>query len=162
MVAAAALLAVACSDSSPRLVDTDAAEREILAYLIDTYPGVTFESISCPDEVEADAGATFTCTANLPDDELHVEVTQKDDEGGSISYVATEAVVLVADAKAQVEGVVRPEFTGGVTVDCGLDAILVVPPGTTFECSATGPLDPLRIIRVTVVDIAGNLEITLV
>ncbi|MGH2684362.1 MAG: DUF4333 domain-containing protein [Actinomycetota bacterium] len=76
---AAMLVLVGCSGE--RVVDTDELEGQIAAEL-QAQTGVTPTSVSCPDDVPAEAGATFSCTVTADDGSTaNVTVTQTDDEG---------------------------------------------------------------------------------
>ena len=160
-LAVALVLAAGCGDAGPH-VDTARAERDILAYLRATFPAATFTRVDCPAEVDAVAGGTFTCRAPVGDDTLDVKVTQDDEQGTHITYVPAAAVVVLDQAEVQIGGVVAPQFTGQVTVDCGADTVRVFPPGTTFECKASDPLGDSKTVRATVKDIDGALDITVV
>lgn len=78
---AAAALALAALVACTRSVNTDALEQQIAAELR-TQTGVNPTSVDCPDSVEAEAGATFTCTATADDGSTAtITVTQQDDQG---------------------------------------------------------------------------------
>jgi hypothetical protein len=48
---------------------------------------VTAESVSCPDDIESETGATFECTlATDSDQELIVEVEVTDGDNGDVEY----------------------------------------------------------------------------
>lgn len=80
-----ASLGVACSSS----LDTDGLEEQIVSLLEERGgPGVT--DVTCPEDVEVDAGATFECTATGTNVEWVVRVTQTDDRGNvEIEIVGT-------------------------------------------------------------------------
>ena len=76
-VLAATLVLSGCS----RVVDTDELEAQISSEL-QRQAGVTPTSVDCPDDVPAEAGGTFTCTATADDGSTAtIEVVQQDDEG---------------------------------------------------------------------------------
>ena len=78
-VVAAGLLLAACGGQ--RVVDTDELEGQITAEL-QAQTGVTPTSVSCPDDVPAEAGGTFNCTVTADDGSTaNITVTQTDDEG---------------------------------------------------------------------------------
>lgn len=79
-LAALALPGCSASVSTQSTVNTANAERVIGQSLTKKF-GDTVR-VSCPEDVEAKAGATFTCTAKAPSGETaDVRVTQKDDKG---------------------------------------------------------------------------------
>jgi hypothetical protein len=77
VAALVALTLGACS----RTVDTSELEGQIASEL-QAQAGVTPSSVDCPDDVQAEAGATFTCTATADDGSTAtITVTQQDDQG---------------------------------------------------------------------------------
>lgn len=79
LVAVVAVLAVtgaACSST----LDTQGLEEQIVA-LLEERGGPEVTEVTCPDDVEAEAGATFECTATGDGVEWVVQVTQTDDQG---------------------------------------------------------------------------------
>jgi Domain of unknown function (DUF4333) len=77
MAALATVALAACT----KTVNTDALEQQIAAEL-QAQAGVTPSSVDCPDDVEAEAGGTFTCTATADDGSTAtITVTQQDDQG---------------------------------------------------------------------------------
>jgi hypothetical protein len=87
--AAVALLAMAalagCGSSS---IDSDELEEKLrtdLSAELSVFVGANPDdvSIDCPDDIPAEEGEEFECTASAPKEgELLVEVTLTDDEGG--------------------------------------------------------------------------------
>jgi hypothetical protein len=74
-LAALAVLAVGCT----RTLDKESLEAQLASDLQSN--GSTY-TVSCPDGVKAQAGATFQCTATGPDGTaLALTVTQTDDQG---------------------------------------------------------------------------------
>ncbi|MGH2724858.1 MAG: DUF4333 domain-containing protein [Actinomycetota bacterium] len=62
-------------------LDTDKIEAEVTRGIEDQ-TGVAVQSVDCPDDVELEAGNTFTCTVTAEDGSTgQVDVTQQDDEG---------------------------------------------------------------------------------
>ncbi len=84
---AATLVLAGCGGE--RVVDTDELEGQIASEL-EAQTGVIPTSVSCPDDVPAEAGATFNCTVTADDGSTaNVTVTQTDDEG-SLSWEVDE------------------------------------------------------------------------
>ena len=76
-VMAAALFLGACS----KTIDIPKVESEIKSGIL-TQTGISVLSVDCPDEVDAEEGNTFECTAVGEDGSTAtVEVTQTSDEG---------------------------------------------------------------------------------
>ncbi len=79
-----AVATVACSKS----LDMDGLETELGGQL-NTQLELTGITVACPDDVTAESGGTFDCTATVSTGETFiVRVTQTDDEG----HVTWEAV----------------------------------------------------------------------
>jgi hypothetical protein len=71
-----------CEASVGGGLDVGQIESEIQTGIEEQNPGVTVSSVDCPDEVEAEEGNTFTCTANIEGQgPAEVTVTQTDDQG---------------------------------------------------------------------------------
>jgi hypothetical protein len=86
-VVLAGLAAVALA-ACTKTVNTDGLEQQIAAEL-EAQAGVTPSSVDCPDDVEAEAGGTFTCTATADDGSTAtITVTQQDDQG-NLSWEVT-------------------------------------------------------------------------
>jgi hypothetical protein len=76
--AALALFLAACGEKT---IQTDAAERTVVD-LIAEETGFEADDMSCPEDVEAEVGATFDCTFTGPEGPYvaSVEVTEVDGE----------------------------------------------------------------------------------
>jgi hypothetical protein len=76
--AALALFLAACGEKT---IQTDAAERTVVD-LIAEETGFEADDMSCPEDVEAEVGATFECTFTGPEGPYvaSVEVTEVDGE----------------------------------------------------------------------------------
>jgi hypothetical protein len=72
----------ACQVSvSDDTLDADKLELEV-GRGIEEQTGIQVESVDCPDDVQIQAGDTFTCTVTAEDGSTApVDVTQQDDEG---------------------------------------------------------------------------------
>lgn len=77
LLAAAAL--TSCSTTST--LDIDKLESTIATEMEQQLDLPGTPTITCPDEVEIEAGNVFNCTAELAGDSVEVQVTQDDDEG---------------------------------------------------------------------------------
>jgi hypothetical protein len=161
-VLAGVLVVVAACGSGPTRLDMALADRQILAYLQSTFPKAKITKVTCPVEVDAKKGRTFTCATPVGTDTLHVKVTVEDDKGTSITYVPVEAVLDMDQVAIDVAGIVVTSFTGSVSVDCGTDKIRAFKPGTTFQCHGSDPLGTTKVIEATVKDISGALDVKVV
>ena len=76
-----AMLAVVGACTRTRTLDASELNRQI-ATDMQAKLGIEGVAVSCPDDVPAEAGRTFDCTATNPDGKtLTIEVTQTDDQG---------------------------------------------------------------------------------
>lgn len=86
-MAVLACLAAVCNPS----LDTEGLEPQLLRQL-EQKTGQEFESVSCPRDVQPEAGHTFECTAVDPDDvEFTLLVTQIDDQG-EVNWAFVDAI----------------------------------------------------------------------
>jgi hypothetical protein len=68
--------AVACS----RTLDHTSLEASLKTQLEAT-AGITGVTVTCPDNIKAEKGATFTCRATAQGETVTLDVTQTDDQG---------------------------------------------------------------------------------
>ena len=86
MVFVLATLAVACT----KTLKIDQLEPQLESQL-DAQLTTTGVTVSCSSDVKAQTGATFDCTATLPNgDTITIRVTQKDDNG-NVSWTVVDA-----------------------------------------------------------------------
>ncbi len=151
-----------CGGDDDPAVNLPGIERVIVTYVRENFPFATVGEATCPVEVVVGRGATFQCVVVVNDQPLRVEVTQEDDRADRVTYLPADAVLDMDRVVEDVTGQARPEFTGGVLVDCGTDPVRVVTPGTVIECRGTDQLGVTRTIHVEVTNTAGALAITVV
>lgn len=148
---AAAVLTVLATGCSQTLEGGD-IEREVAAE-VDDQQGVEVE-VSCPDDIEAEDGGTFTCTATDPEGtEWDVNVVQQDAEGN------VEWTMDVLDLNA-VEDELAPDVSAevgtDVTIECP-EVLVSSAQGSTLDCQATDSQGE-GVIRITTTDDEGNVE----
>jgi hypothetical protein len=81
-----AVAAVACT----KTLDTDGLESQ-LQDDIERQTTTTITSVSCPEDVEVEAGRSFDCTAEEEGGATFtIEVTQRDDQG-NVDWTVTDA-----------------------------------------------------------------------
>lgn len=82
MAAAIALAGTACSQKLDPTSSADSIKTQVNAQLTAAGSTVTITSVSCPNDIEAKQGVSFTCTLNLSNGKsLQVKGTQVDDKG---------------------------------------------------------------------------------
>jgi hypothetical protein len=77
------LVAVACS----KTIDSTSLESSIKTQL--ATKGVPGATVSCPDDIKAEKGGTFTCTASAQGQTVTLQITQTDDQGHVTFKVAS-------------------------------------------------------------------------
>jgi hypothetical protein len=134
---------------STATLDTAEAERQI-AQMTEEQAGVAPTDVSCPADIEAEAGATFACSASLEDQPITFTVTQTDDQG-NIEVAGDNSFVDVATVEASLTQQLG-EVTGVEVVStCDTDGhtVLVDGVGTPIPCTVTNAEDATDSIDVT-------------
>lgn len=131
----ACVLLAGCGDDT---VDTTKVEQDIQQEL--STPPVDITSVSCPEDVKKEDGATFTCTAKL-------------DGGGSGDVVVTQAALPQGYGYAFKSGTLKvsdealdPYFEAqlanagatGMTVDCPPTSLVAAGHSTTCDATTAG------------------------
>ena len=88
LLATASLAIAGCGNT----LDTDDLEGQLVDQLSeDAGVDPADVSVDCPDDIEAEEGREFECTLTAPnDDEVTVEVTLTNDDGGFEAVVPPE------------------------------------------------------------------------
>ncbi len=141
------------------MLDTAEAERQI-AQLTEDQAGVTPTDVSCPADIEAEAGATFACSASLEDQPISFTVTQTDD-AGNVQITSDNSFVDIAT----VEATLNQQWgeLAGVAVVSTCDAaghsVLVDGIGTPISCIVTNAADASDSVEVVAtVDESGEVS----
>ena len=130
---ALALATVGCGSDT---IDADEVEAGIEQSLSTATASVS--SVSCPNDIEKEEGATFTCDAKLEGGgKAKVTVTQTS-KGGDFTYSFKPGTVVLTDDA--VEPALEENLTASglpdTTVDC--PDTIKVKEGETVTCTATG------------------------
>ena len=132
-----------------KVLDTAEAERQI-AQLTEEQAGVAPTDVSCPADIEAEAGGTFTCSASLEDQPISFTITQTDADG-NIEIVSDNSFVDVATVEAsltqQLSEVAGVEVVS--TCDTGGHSVLVDGIGTPISCTVANAEDASDSVEVT-------------
>jgi hypothetical protein len=130
-------------------LDTAEAERQI-AQLTEEQAGVAPTDVSCPADVAAEAGATFTCSALLEDQPISFTVTQTDDDG-NVRISNDNSFVDIAGVEAsltqQLSEVAGVDVVS--TCDTGGHSVLVDGIGTPISCTVANAEDASDSVEVT-------------
>ena len=122
-------------------LDSAEAERQI-GQLTQDQTGVAPTDVSCPADIAAESGTTFTCTAALEDQPISFTVTQTDDEG-NVQIDSDNTFVHVDVVEASLDEQLG-ELTGVVVIStCDTDgrSVLVDGVGTPIPCSVDNAAD---------------------
>jgi hypothetical protein len=152
-----AVLAVGCG--SPAVLDGPRTEERIGSSLAERFD-VEVTEVACPEDVEVDEGATFTCTAQVAGGEVEVDVEQRDGDG-ALEVSPRQAVLVVDRVATDITEVLADQFSrDDVEVTCAGEPVRIEEPGATFECTAVdGPQEVT--IEVRVRDARGALTYAL-
>lgn len=144
----AGLTMTAAGCGGPAVFDTERTEARIATSLADRFE-VEVTSVTCPEEIEVEEGATFTCTAEVAGQEVEVDVEQRDGDG-ALEVSPRSAVLVVERVAADITEVLADRFErDDVEVTCPGDPVRVEEPDATFECTAVdGPQEVTVEVRV--------------
>ena len=142
-----------------KTLDTAEAQRQI-AQLTQAQAGIAPTDVSCPADIAAESGATFTCSASLDGQPISFTVTQTDDEG-NVRIESDNSFVDVATVEAALAEQLGEE--AGVeavgTCDAGGHSVLVDGIGTPISCTVTNATDASDSVEVTAtVDESGAVS----
>jgi hypothetical protein len=144
-----------CSIKARDLLSATSVEAKISAQLADSY-SIPPPHVHCPADMPAAVGSTFSCTTELDGQPLTVSGRVVGPRG-SVAVKPATAVVVIADARVQISRDLARTFGASVAVSCAAPALLVAPPGRTFDCMAE--VDGIqRQVAVTVTATAGTLR----
>jgi hypothetical protein len=146
-------LAAGCGSDT---IDADQVEQDIEQDL--STATARIESISCPDDVEKEKGATFQCDARLSGGgKAKVDVKQTTAAGGYEPSFTPNSVQI---ADNSLEPVLEEELadTGleGAKVDC--PDLVKVQTGKTFSCSVVTPRGAQGSLTFTFSDDSGTVD----
>lgn len=132
-----------------KTLDRADAERQV-TQAAGELTGATADDVTCPADVEVQAGSSFTCTASLEGQPTSFTVTQKDDQG-DVEISADNTFVPLATVEDDISSQVEAEAAVDVdtTCDAGGRTILVDPAGTELACTVFNAEDPSLSIGVT-------------
>jgi hypothetical protein len=125
------------------------------------YAGFTVGKATCPKERTLKAGDKFSCSIPVADGVLTVDITQKDTKG-NVNFVARQAIIDLAKARAFITTQVQQQTKVKPVVDCGKGAVRVIEPKKALTCTAADESGEKITVKLTVQDIDGNVVLTTV
>ena len=152
LLTAALLAAVVLAACGEKTIDSDKGERFIRG-VVANQVGARIASVTCPEDVEAKKGGTFTCVvAGRDGTKGNVVARQRDDEG---NVVVNAPFLHVREAEAVMANEIGRQVKAQVRVAC--PEIVVVKKGGTFACKATSG-GQTRDVAVTLTDASGRFS----
>ena len=97
-------------------IDSARLETAIQDEIEKSVTGATAE-VSCPDDIKAEAGSTFDCTATVNGQQATIVVTQKDSDG-NVSFESQQAFLFMDQAEDLVTNFVTENVPGTWTTAC--------------------------------------------
>ncbi len=146
------LAAVALAACGEKTIDADKGEKFIRGVVAEQV-GARIASVTCPEDVKAKKGDTFTCVvAGTDGSKGNVVARQKDDEG---NVVVNAPFLYVREAEAVMADQIGKQVKANVKLAC--QEIVVVKKGGTFDCKATSGSES-RNVAVRLTDDAGHFS----
>jgi hypothetical protein len=129
----------------------DSAEAEhLISQATEDQAGVAPTDVSCPSDIEAEAGATFVCSAFLEGQPISFTVTQTDDDG-NVEVTSVNTFVDVATVEAALTQQVGDAAGVEVMSTCHVNghSVLVDGVGAPIPCTVANVEDPSDTVEVT-------------
>ena|SRR5947209_470096 len=164
LAALGAVLLAACGGGSGsatkvRRVDRKQVEGLVVQREKERNPALRIGTATCPSDVEARVGETFTCTVEVEGQVAHVNVTVSEILGAEARYDLrpVEAVVDVTSVVAFVRSRLEADWQDA-RVDCGAAKARVTAVGSAIECSVFNGITT-RYIQAVVEDSDGSVSL---
>jgi hypothetical protein len=141
-----------------KILDSAKAEH-LIAQATEDQAGVAPADVSCPSDIEAEAGATFTCTASLEGQPISFTVTQTDDDG-NVDVDSVNTFVDIATVEASLTEQLGEAAGVDVISTCHVNghSVLVDGLGTPIPCTVANAEDASDSVEVTAtVDVDGTV-----
>jgi Domain of unknown function (DUF4333) len=153
------LVCSGCGQSSQQTSSKQSFEKLIRDQ---SYPGLSIDSVTCPEPGPVQAGKTFVCQVRTSDgNSFRVRVTESDTAGnGHLQDLG------LLNRNVAAKSIRDHAEQGGVhinSISCGPDAwFFFSTPGETFDCKAIDAQGGSNTIRVTVTNETGDYKFELV
>lgn len=155
-VVVAGILMLALTACGPGKLDMEKIKSSIQSG-VSSQMGLKVDSVTCPTEVEAKAGATFSCTVKTSDltEDLPVEITQNDDKG-NVSWKSKYEVAPSEKVEEEVSTSLATE--NNIAADISCPAKVLKKKGYKFECKAEDSSGERAVVKVEVTNDDGDVE----
>ena len=135
-----------------RTIDQADAQEQVTG-LAEQLTGVAPEELSCPADVEVQAGSSFTCTGTVEGQDVSFTVGQTDDEGhvevtADNTYLPLSAVE--EDLSSQIEAAADVVVDADTSCDADGRTVLVDAAGEQLGCTISNAEDPSQSIEILV------------
>jgi hypothetical protein len=154
-----AVLAALPACGEPAVLDGPRSEARIAERLAEAYD-VEVGRVTCPEDIEVEAGATTTCTAQVGEGSVDIAVRQTDGEG-ALEVEAAAALLSTPRVEDDIATTLADRFArDDVEVTCPGPAVRIEEAEATFTCEAVDG-DEVKDVEVRVRDTRGALAYTL-
>ena len=132
-----------------KILDSTEAEQ-LISQATEDQAGVAPTDVSCPSDIEAEAGATFSCTASLEGQPISFTVTQTDDDG-NVDVESVNTFVDIATVEASLTEQLGEVAGVEVISTCHVNghSVLVDGVGTPIPCTVANAEDASDSVEVT-------------
>lgn len=149
-----ALGALALAGCSTKI--DDAAGEKAIRQAVGQQVGADVRSVTCPKNLIAKKGASFTCQVTGSDGTTGTAVVTENDDKGSVSVTAP--FLHVHEVERSIAKGIEQQVGSAVKVRC--PQIVVVKAGGTFSCTAISRSDHAK-VKVVQEDARGRVRYTL-
>jgi hypothetical protein len=129
----------------------DSAKAEhLISQATEDQSGVRPTDVSCPSDIEAEAGATFSCSASLEGQPISFTVTQSDDDG-NVEVDSVNTFVDIATVEASLTQQLGEVAGVEVVSVCHVNghSVLVDGVGMPVPCTVSNAEDDTDSVEVT-------------
>ena len=114
---------------------------------------VELVDISCPEGVQIEPSNQFVCTAAVTDGVGRLRVGVLIDSDGRANFSRENALVNLDKIEAEVAEELSRGVGSAITIECGVEKVLMSEVGGTFACTAVAATGEQRGVEITVDDL---------
>jgi hypothetical protein len=120
--------------------------------------GISFESLTCPDNANLRAGSTFECKAKAEGVNFGIQVKIVNNQGKFESQ--TKGLLILTRLESLIQNAAKEKANVDLTADCG-GKVRAAKPGDTFTCKVKTKEGKTGDAQITVKDEQGNINLKL-